>query len=239
MASELPDPPWRRPASKPVKRQLSTKLIVSTALEVMAKDGLDAVSMRRVAQELDTGPASLYAHVRNKNELHELMYDQIMSTIEVPEIDPPRWQQQLKELARMITKVMLDNPGVARIAMHTLIPTSPQMLVGMDRLLGLLAAGGLPPKTASYVADAIALYTTAIAYEASLWSDAAGGMAEAERRMGQIDDYLDALPPDQLIHLRAMQASVRSSDDTAERFEFALELLIDGLDRYAETPTTD
>jgi AcrR family transcriptional regulator len=238
MATDLPAPPWRRTASRTAKRQLSTELIVSTALEVMAKDGLDAVSMRRVAQELDTGAASLYAHVRNKNELHELMYDQIMSTIEVPEIDPERWQDQLKELARTLTKVMLDNPGVARIAMHTLIPTSPQMLVGMDRILGLLAAGGLPPKIASYVGDAIALYTTAIAYEASLWSDAEGGMEEAERRMGQIDDYLAALPPDQLVHLRAMQP-VMAADDAAERFEFALDLLIDGLDRYTAKPATD
>jgi AcrR family transcriptional regulator len=237
MATDLPPPPWRRTASRPAKRQLSTELIVSTALEVMTKDGLDAVSMRRVAQELDTGAASLYAHVRNKNELHELMYDQIMSTIKVPEIDPARWQEQLKELAHTLTRVMLDNPGVARIAMHTLIPTSPQMLMGMDRILGLLAAGGVPPKIASYVSDAIALYTTAIAYEASLWSDAEGGMEEAERRMGQIHDYLDALPPDQLVHLRAMMP-LMDSNDAAERFEFALGLLIDGLDRYAEKPTT-
>lgn len=227
--TDLPEPPWRR--AKPARRQLSTELVVSTAMAVMAKEGLDAVSMRRVAQELGTGPASLYAHVRNKDELHELMYDQIMNAIEVPEIDPERWQEQLKDIARNLTKVMLDNPGVARIAMHTLIPTSPRMLVGMDRILGLMLAGGLPDKIATYAADAIALYTTAIAYEASLWQDRDTGVAEAQRRIAQMDEYLALLPPDQLVHLRALRPTMEA-DDAMERFEFALDLLIGGLGRY-------
>ncbi|WP_222854275.1 TetR/AcrR family transcriptional regulator [Fodinicola acaciae] len=233
--SDLPEPPWRR--GKPARRQLSTELIVSTALAVMAKEGLDAVSMRRVAQELGTGPASLYAHVRNKDELHELMYEQIMSGIEVPEIDPARWQEQLKEIARNLTMVLIANPGAARIAMHTLIPTSPRMLLGMDRILGLMRAGGLPDKLADYAADAIALYTTAIAYEASLWQDLEGGMAEAERRIAQMDEYLAMLPPDQLVHLRALRPAMRA-DDAMERFEFALDLLIGGLDRFVTKPAS-
>ena len=57
---------------------------MKTALEVLAKEGLDAVTMRRVAQELETGPASLYAHVSNKDELAELMLDAVLADVPLP-----------------------------------------------------------------------------------------------------------------------------------------------------------
>lgn len=235
MSEPLPEAPWRVSAKK-ARRHLSRDLIVTTALEVLAREGFEAVSMRRVAQALDTGAASLYAHVQNKNDLYELMYEQVLSTIEIPEYDPTRWREQLKQVARAITKVMIDNPGIARISMHVLIPTSPAVLVKMDHILGLLRAGGLPDKIAIYASDMVALYCTAIAYEASLWSGAEGTAEEAQRRIDQIDEYLDLLPPHQLAHLRALRPLMMDSDDGTERFEFALSLLIDGLERFIENP---
>src|SRR4051812_33822069 len=76
--AEVPAPPWRkRRKVAPPRQPLSQDLIIDTALRVLRAEGLDAVSMRRVAQELDTGPASLYAHESNKEELLELMLDRI------------------------------------------------------------------------------------------------------------------------------------------------------------------
>src|SRR5690606_28095546 len=73
-AAELPTPPWRKPRrGGRTRRPLSRDLIVETAQAVVRAEGLDAVSMRRVAQELGTGPASLYAHVSDKDELLELV----------------------------------------------------------------------------------------------------------------------------------------------------------------------
>ena len=57
--------------------------------------------MRAVAGKLDTGAASLYAHVKDKNELHLLMLDEVIGEVEVPEpADPQRWQEQVKEFCR-------------------------------------------------------------------------------------------------------------------------------------------
>ena len=84
-ASEQPRPPWQRSNQrKPARAPLTQDLIVDTALAVLAEEGIEAVTMRRVAQGLDTGPASLYAHVSNKEELHELMADRVLGEVPLP-----------------------------------------------------------------------------------------------------------------------------------------------------------
>lgn len=84
----VPTPPWQRPTRTLADRPpLSRQRIVDKALALLAKEGLDAVSMRRVAQALATGPASLYAHLRNKEELDQLMLDQLIGAVTVPEPD--------------------------------------------------------------------------------------------------------------------------------------------------------
>ena len=80
----MPDPPWRTPRKPPTRRTLSREAIVEAALGVLRKEGVDGLSMRRVAVELSTGAASLYAHVANKEELVELLYDEVVGEIPIP-----------------------------------------------------------------------------------------------------------------------------------------------------------
>ncbi len=82
------------------KEPLTTERIVDAALEMMRTQGYDAVSMRSLARALDTGPASLYQHVRNRDELDQLVIDRIATLIHVPAADPERWAEQLKQLLR-------------------------------------------------------------------------------------------------------------------------------------------
>lgn len=221
---ELPAPPWRRERGKP-RRQLNVDVIVDAAMRVMGAEGLEAVSMRRVAHELDTGPASLYAHVRDKRELHELMLDAAMRDIPVPEPDPERWQQQLKQLGLDQARIMVRNPGIARIAMETLIPTTPGILVTMDAMLGIVRSSGLPARLVPAACDGLALYVTAFAYEASLWSSAQD--SEARKRLEEINAYLDSLPADRVPHLVAMREHFRNEE--IDHFEFMLDVFIAGV----------
>src|SRR4051812_36063007 len=140
----VPVPPWRkqrktRPPAPP-RQPLSQDLIVDTALQVLRAEGLDAVSMRRVAQELDTGPASLYAHVSNKEELLELMLDRIASEIRLPEPDPARWQEQVKEIAREARRVWTSYADISRVSLGN-VPTGPHLLDVAERQLALMRAG--------------------------------------------------------------------------------------------------
>jgi AcrR family transcriptional regulator len=231
---QLPVPPWRQRPARPPRQQLSADAIVAAAMRIMAAEGLDAVSMRRVAEALGTGPASLYAHVRNKQDLHELMLDEIFKDVRVPTPDPSRWQQQLKELAFAVTRIMLESPGAARIVMHTLIPTTPGLLLIMEGVSGILRAGGLPDQYIAYAADALSLYCTAFAYEASMWPSSEAGQAEAQRRLGEINAYLDSLPPDRFPELMALRSQFQA-DDGMKHFEFAIDVFIAGLARYTSS----
>ncbi|GAA4620242.1 TetR/AcrR family transcriptional regulator [Saccharopolyspora hordei] len=228
----VPVPPWQQRAARQrsVKQPLSLELIVRTALELLDAEGLDAVSMRKVAQRLGTGAASLYAHVRNKDELHELVLDLVIGEIALPEPDPEKWQDQLKELVRQQVAVLSAHPGIAQVVMRTPAPTGPNALRVSEAMLAILRSAGMPDRVVAFAVDVLALYGTAVALERT----ADFGLSDDERRerLAQVEQYFGALPPERFPTITALlPALVSGSDD--ERFEFGLDLLVRGLAAHA------
>ena len=103
--------------------------------------------MRRLGDELGAGAASLYWHVGSKDGLLDLVLDEIIGEQQVPDPDPARWQEQLKEVARHQRRVSLRHPYVVRISIGR-IPMGPNALQYSERVLAILRAGGLPPRLA-------------------------------------------------------------------------------------------
>ena len=235
------DFPWRHrtPAGRPAKTPLARTEIVQAALRIVRTEGIDAVSMRRIAAEFDTGPSSLYAHVANKDELLQLMFDEMYGTVPIPEPDPSRWQEQVKELARAGYRAMLEHNDLARAALAT-IPTGPNAMRVSDAMLGLMLAGGVPPRIAAWALDRIFLYITADAYEYSIWRghvSAAGTDKETflEQLSSDLVAYYAELPEDSFPHLRKHAAEMVGNTNGTDRFEFGLDMLVGGLDRYVTT----
>ncbi|MCI2419047.1 TetR/AcrR family transcriptional regulator [Saccharopolyspora sp. K220] len=228
----VPVPPWQQRAARnrPVKQSLSLELIVRTALDLLDGEGLDAVSMRKVAQRLGTGAASLYAYVHNKDELHELMLDLVIGEIEVPELDPQQWQEQLKDLVRQQVQVLTAHPGIAQVVMRTPAPTGPNALVISEAMLAILHSAGLPDRVVAFAVDILALFGTAVAMERS----ADFGLSDAERdeRMRQVQQYFSELPAERFPTMVAMLPALMSGD-ADERFEFGLDLLVQGIATHA------
>ncbi|XVS66246.1 TetR/AcrR family transcriptional regulator [Actinosynnema sp. CA-299493] len=221
------DPPWRTPPVTPVaKPRLSQELIVRTGLDVLLREGLDAVSMRRVAQALGTGPASLYAHVATKDELVELMLDHVLEGVPLPAPDPDRWRDQVRELLRAQVGAMRSYPGIAKVAWQVMVPVGPNALRHAEALLSLLRAGGLSLTRAAYAADALALYTKAFAYEGSTWG--AVDQTEIAARGRQMGEYMSSLPPDAFANMLAA-GHLFTAETADERFEFGLDMLLGGL----------
>lgn len=217
---------WPR-SPRPARRSLHRDLIVDTALELLGKGDLESVSMRRVAQALGTGAASLYAHVANKDELYELMLDRLLGTIPIPEPDPDRWQEQLREVARAQLAVLTSYPGIARVGMETTVPTGPATLRHGEGVLALLRAGGLPDRTAALAFDALALWCSAFAVEVSALESGEVDAAEVERRSAQIGEYM-AARADEFPNLLTLGPTL-SSTPAQERFEFGLDVFLAGL----------
>ncbi|MEU1538672.1 TetR/AcrR family transcriptional regulator C-terminal domain-containing protein [Actinacidiphila glaucinigra] len=231
--TSVPVPPWRAERKKAPRRSLSREAIVTAALHVVDAEGLDALSMRRVAQELDTGAASLYAHVANKEELLELLLDRIQAGVTRPEPDPERWQEQVKELARQGRRVLVAHRDLARAAIGQGIPFGPNALLNAEAMLAILKAGGLSDQVCAYGVDALALFVTATAVEESLRGQGLGESGVTlDEQVVRIREYFRSLPPEGFPHITGMvDALMRDEGD--ERFEFGLDLLVSGLARHA------
>lgn len=231
-----PVPPWR--AGRPSRRTLSAEVIVEAALRVLDAEDLDAVSMRRVAQELGTGQASLYAHVAGKDELLELMFDQVTGEVQLPAPDPRQWQSQIREICREVHRVMAAHPGIARVSLGA-IPTGPNALRIVERMLAVLRGAGVPKRTAAWGVDRLFLYTNAQAFEESVYSGrlrALGMSAEEYGRdyRGRLREFFAALPAEQFPQTAQLAEPLTAGADS-ERFEFGLDLLVGGLAGHIRT----
>ncbi|WP_419994696.1 TetR/AcrR family transcriptional regulator [Streptomyces boninensis] len=235
----VPPPPWGQPKKKsgPPRRTLSQAAIVDAAMRIVDAEGIDALSMRRVAQALDTGPASLYAHVRNKDELLQLLLDRAQAGLPRPEPDPERWQEQIKEVIRAARAQLAAHRDLARAADQ--VPLGPNSLINTETMLAVLRAGGLPPQTIAYAVDSLALYLVAVVVDDAAREQRMGHVAEPERSKlreeytGKVRDYFASLPEADFPTTRALAAEL-TRDVGDERFEFGLDLMVSGLARLVE-----
>ncbi len=187
------------------------------------------MTMRRVAQELNTGAASLYAHVADKDELIDLVVERVVEEMEVPgPPDPERWEQQALEAARAMRAVLASHRDVAR-ASFARVPMGPNALRSMDAIVAILRAGGLPDQVVAYAADLLPLYVSAIAYEDSLYSQQEVTPEQFRQYVEEMRNYLAALPADEFPNMKALAVQLTSGADGDERFEFGLRVLLRGL----------
>jgi len=158
-------PVAREPRSRrdrPAKPALSRQWIVDVTIDIMRREGLRKATMRRVAQELDTGPASLYVYVSNTAELHAAVIDRLLGDVAVAA--GGHWQDRLERLVTDYRDLLWKYPGLARSAL-AIRPSGRNFLVLFDRIMGLLVEGGVEPGQAGLGADLLLLTTTASAAE--------------------------------------------------------------------------
>ncbi|TCC50211.1 TetR/AcrR family transcriptional regulator [Kribbella capetownensis] len=225
--------PWQpispaKPARTP-KEPLTRDRIVDAAMRLLVDQGYDAVSMRKVAQVLDTGPASLYAHVANKKELDQLLVDRAAEEMRLPEQpDPERWQEQLKDAMREMLRVMRANPGVARAAIGQ-VPLGERALLSTERILAILKAGNIPDQAAAWAVDLIPLYVTAVAFEETVQGAWAWTPEDVEGFVTGLRTYFESLPADRFPITIALAGSLTSGASGDERFEFGITVITAGL----------
>jgi TetR/AcrR family transcriptional regulator, tetracycline repressor protein len=233
---DLPDPPWLSPARRrsTPRPQLNREGIVDAALTVLRRHGSEGLTMRRVADELGAGAASLYGYVNNKEELIQLILDRIIGEMKVPEADPDVWQDQLKQFMRQGREVFQRYPGTAGLTLGR-IPLGPHFLLHSEALLSLLRAGGLPDQICAYAGDLIGLYLGAIGYEENMGL-AFPTDAPFEEQVAMMRDYLASLPMDRFPNTVAL-ARAMTTGTFDERFEWGMDVLVRGLASYGPPGT--
>jgi AcrR family transcriptional regulator len=231
----IPEPPWRvdaRARAKP-RIPLTRDAIIEGALRVLDRQGMDGLSMRRVADELGTGPASLYWHVRNKGELLQLLSERLAAEIELPDPDPSRWQEQLKDLARQMRAGAHRHRDGARITLGR-VPAGPTIARFTEWLFELLTPVGIPDQVIAYLGDLASLYVGAYAFEETLGvASPTGEDLPAEQIIAMFRDYLLSLPADSFPHVHRAIDDIFGGDPDA-RFEFGIDVILRGIGTYAQ-----
>jgi AcrR family transcriptional regulator len=230
VSTEMPQPPWSSAREKPARKPLSRDAIADAALAIVDAEGLEGLSMRRLAQELDTGPASLYAHVSGKDELLQLLIDRVAGEVPPVEPDPERWEEQLKDYLRALRGVLRAHRDLAGAALAN-IPTGPNAVAAMEGMLGILRAGELPDPVIALAADLLPQYVNIEAYEGSLFAQR---MEREPEYLEAIFEYFRALPADRFPHFAALaDAMTDDLQDDDARFEFGIEVLVRGLATFS------
>jgi AcrR family transcriptional regulator len=229
-SASLPPPPrFPRPSKRPTRRTaLTVEAIVAAAIEVLDEAGVAGLSMRRVADHLGTGAASLYAHVTGKDELLELVFDELVGQVPLPEPDPKIWREQVRQMARDLRAVLISHRDAALAGLGR-IPTSPKTLVAAETLVATLRAGGLSDRAIALGLDQLTLYVAADAFETGLMEHGWMTPDDVQRYYDDVHAFYLRLPADRFPVLASV-AEDMTGPDGDERFEFGLDVLIAGLE---------
>jgi AcrR family transcriptional regulator len=213
---------------RPRKAPITVEQVIDTALGVIATEGYEALTMRRLAGVLDTGPASLYAHVVNKADLGELLIGRLCAELVLPEPDPAAWREQIRGVCTQIRGQYLKYPGISRAAL-AMVPTDLEIVRVSEGMLAILLAGGVAPQAAAWAIGALLLYVAAYCLEASIVRQRSADDDTAwVLDRGELLRRLTALPAETFPHTTRHAAEITAGEGH-DRFDFTLALMIDGL----------
>jgi AcrR family transcriptional regulator len=208
--------------------RLSRERIVAEAIALADRDGIDGLSMRRLAAALEVDPMSLYHHLRDKEALLDAVGDALVAQIEVPE-PQGEWPDQLRALILAARATMLRHPWSARV-LDSRDQAGPATVAYIDRVLGILRAGGVSLELAHHAVHALG--SRVLGFDANLFDDAP---TETDPALvaAQVRAWAPTLPHVAELALAAAHDGVLGACDDDAEFLFALDLILDGLQRRA------
>jgi AcrR family transcriptional regulator len=209
---------------RPAKPALTREGIVAIAVKVMQAEGLDRVTMRRLAQELDTGPASLYVYLANTAELHAAMLEQLLGQVDLsPVTAPGDWRDRLMQILSSYTSILFEQPGLAQSVLVTR-PSGPAYLSLVEAILALLSVGAVPPARAAWAVDILLHFATSTAAEQGTRHRAAG----TEEEEDAVAAALREAPADSFPQIAALGAELMSGEGP-DRLIWGFSVLISGI----------
>ena len=209
---------------RPSKPPLSREVIVSAAVALLRSEGLERLTMRRLAAALDTGAASLYVYFRSTEQLYAALLDELIGEVALPSLGAEEpWRDRLATVMTSYVMVLFEFPSVARLSVFTR-PSGPNSLRLLEELLSLLDEGGVESGAAAWGVDLLIQYATSTAAEHSTRNE----------QPGTIDDDSDVsraiatVSADTHPHLSKLR-DVLVAGEAQERFRWGLEVILTGI----------
>jgi AcrR family transcriptional regulator len=221
--SSPPPPPWAQPPRdrrrRPPQAPLDRDRIVEAALAIVDRDGVEGLSIRRLAADLGASPMAVYWHVRDKAELLDLVGERVLEQIRIP--DPAGdWREQLRDVHHAMLEAVVRHPNTADL----MIGRARYGRAGItlfERLLSILIGAGLDPASAF---DAYqSLYLFLLGYIAT--ASRTPAFIEAQR---QGVDYLRSLDATTFPSIAAAAPHI-GSRVPREQFKLGLDVVIEGI----------
>jgi AcrR family transcriptional regulator len=229
------------PRTRPAKAPLSREAVAAAALTLVDEVGYAAVTMRRVAQALDTGPASLYVYVTDRDELMAEVYDLALGGVHLPGPADGDWRVQLELLVSRAITTLGSHDDIALVAV-TRVPTGPNAVRILEATMTLLRAGGVDDHLCPWAADLLDQFVTSSALElAARLRDqralkAAEGATEAtEEAMSQaagseLDAAYGDLPAETYPTIHALRPAMTTAGRNSHAYAtWKIGVIIDGL----------
>ena len=214
--------------AEPRRARLNRERVLRAAVALADEGGIESLSMRKLAEELGVVPMALYKHVAGKEELLDGMID-----IVVGEIDPPAgdadWKAAIRQRILSARGSLRRHPWAAgAIASRT--DPSPAMLAYIDSMIGMFLAGGFSIDLTHHALHALG--SRLYGFTPEIFDDSQGLDPQALAALvGQMkDSFPHVAELAQAVYHDAASVVGAGCDDQFE-FEFALDLLLDGLDR--------
>ena len=210
------------------RQPLTRDRILRAAVDLADREGIESLSMRKLAQELDVVPMALYRHVANKDEMLDGMVDVVVGEIDPPETGPD-WKTTIRRRILSARRMLRRHPWAAQVIESRTEPT-PSVIGYFDDMIGLFLAGGFSIELTHHALHAMG--SRLLGFTQELFDDTPDVDPEVEAEMyrAMADRYpnIGALV-EIVMHDDSSVVGNRGCDDQFE-FEFALDLMLDGLE---------
>jgi AcrR family transcriptional regulator len=203
---------------------LSRERVLRAAIDLADEGGLEAVSMRRLGQQLRVEAMSLYRHVASKDDVLDGLADLVMGEIEAPS-SADDWKAALRRSAVSAHDVLLRHPWASGL-IESRVNAGPARLRYLDAVIGILAGAGFALPAVVQAFMALDSHTYGFTLQELSWpfdSAASPDVAAALRRELSAVDYPNLVAMTEMV--------MANPSDARADFAFGLDLILDGLDR--------
>jgi TetR/AcrR family tetracycline transcriptional repressor len=215
--------------------RLSKTSVVERGLALADAEGLEAVTIRRLAAELGVTPMALYWHFRNKEELLVGLADTIWAEIDV-DVDPAAaWSAQLRSLLESLIKVLRAHPSASQLLTAGEKRSSEAALIANETALEVLHRGGFDPEHAAAIARSALFTGITLAMSEPGFEP---GMTETQRveHQRQTRVRLALLPPDRFPRLVEAAGPITACDNPDFHYQLGVDMFIAGVEALSRQP---
>ncbi|MER7276488.1 TetR family transcriptional regulator [Dactylosporangium sp. NPDC000244] len=212
--------------------RLTKSAVAERALRIGDTDGLEAITIRRLAQELGVTPMALYWHFKNKDELLLGLIDHVLAEVRADRHATDPWPDQLRAMVEALVRAMRAHPCLPDL-LHA---ADKQQVEGFTRAtddaLGLLERAGFTLEEAYWVASYL-LHAAIGLVQAQPGCPLAVPPDQVDEWLRRQRLHLEGLPPQQFPHMVRLADSYRSLPDLERYYSFGIDLVMGAVEKMA------